>query len=156
MVRILDGCLTPTGTIWLFFRAIYVRSTVIPPMTDLQREEKKSYYSSKHAMWHKAMYFNLTDDSQNFDSVEEIPARFASDVDLYCRLSGQGPMRWERPDWRPLNRANQFPNGRLRIQNVQPQDAGVYLCVRGDQTQYVRLKVETGIRLTKECGSFKT
>ena len=102
------------------------------------------------------MYFNLADDSQNFDSVEEIPARFASDVDLYCRLSGQGPMRWERPDGRPLNRANQFPNGRLRIQNVQPQDAGVYLCVRGDQTQYVRLKVETGIRVTKECGFFKT
>ena len=91
----------------------------------------------------------VSSDSLNFDSVEEIPARFASDVDLYCRLSGQGPMRWERPDGRPLNRANQFPNGRLRIQNVQPQDAGVYLCIRGDQTQYVRLKVETGKKLIK-------
>lgn len=101
-------------------------------------------FVQKHSEYVKSCIISFAGDSLNFDSVEEIPARFASDVDLYCRLSGQGPMRWERPDGRPLNRANQFPNGRLRIQNVQPQDAGVYLCIRGDQTQYVRLKVETG------------
>ena len=37
----------------------------------------------------------------------------------------------------------QFAGGLLRIQNVQPQDAGVYLCIRGDQTQYVRLEVDS-------------
>ena len=37
----------------------------------------------------------------------------------------------------------QFAGGLLRIQSVQPQDAGVYLCIRGDQTQYVRLEVDS-------------
>ena len=77
------------------------------------------------------------------DSVEETPARLGSDVSLYCRLGGSGAMRWERPDGQPLNRARQFAGGLLRIQSVQPQDAGVYLCIRGDQTQYVRLEVDS-------------
>ena len=76
--------------------------------------------------------------------MEEIPARLGSDVDLYCRLSGTAPIRWERPDGRPLNQARQYPGGLLRIQNVQPQDGGVYSCVRGEQTQYVRLEVSQG------------
>ena len=63
-------------------------------------------------------------------------------MDLYCRLSGDAMMRWERPDGRPLDRARQYGGGLLRIQNVQLEDAGVYLCVRGDQTQYVRLRVD--------------
>ena len=37
----------------------------------------------------------------------------------------------------------QFAGGLLRIPSVQPQDAGVYLCIRGDQTQYVRLEVDS-------------
>ena len=78
------------------------------------------------------------------DSVEEIPARFGSDVDLYCRLVGEGPMFWERPDGRPLTRAQQYQNGLLRIQNVIQDDAGVYLCRRGQQKKFVRLKVENG------------
>ena len=45
----------------------------------------------------------------------------------------------------------QFAGGLLRIQSVQPQDAGVYLCIRGEQTQYVRLEVDTaGMELPKE------
>lgn len=79
----------------------------------------------------------------NYDAVEETPAGLGSNVDLHCRLAGEGPMRWERPDGRPLNRARQFPNGQLRIENVQIQDEGVYSCTRGDQTQFVRLKVDT-------------
>ena len=43
----------------------------------------------------------------------------------------------------------QFAGGLLRIQSVQPQDAGVYLCIRGDQTQYVRLEVDTAGMDTK-------
>ena len=75
--------------------------------------------------------------------MEEVPARLGSDVSLYCRLSGDAPMRWERPDGQPLSRARQFSGGLLRIQSVQPLDAGVYLCIRGEQTQYVRLKVDS-------------
>ena len=48
-------------------------------------------------------------ESYNVDSVEETPARLGSDVSLYCRLSGNGAMRWERPDGQPLNRARQEP-----------------------------------------------
>ena len=76
--------------------------------------------------------------------MEDITARFNSDVNLYCRLSGEGSMIWERPDGRPLNRAQKYPNGLLRIQNVVLGDAGVYLCRRGQQQQFVRLKVENG------------
>lgn len=79
------------------------------------------------------------------DSVEEIPARLGSDVDLYCRLSGNSQIRWERPDGRALNQRAKpsADTGLLSIQNVQPQDAGVYLCIRGQQTQYVRLEINT-------------
>ena len=55
--------------------------------------------------------------------MEDITARFNSDVNLYCRLSGEGSMIWERPDGRPLNRAQKYPDGLLRIQNVVLGDA---------------------------------
>ena len=89
------------------------------------------------------MIFPVLGESYNLDPMEEIPARYGSDVDLYCRLSGNGPMYWERPDGRPLTRAQQY-DGLLRVQNVISDDGGVYLCRRGDQKQYIRLKVENG------------
>ena len=84
----------------------------------------------------------VSGESYNLDSAEEIVARLGSDVSLYCRLRGNVPVRWERPDGQPL-RARQISGDLLKIQRLQPQDAGVYLCIRGENTQVLRIEVDS-------------
>jgi hypothetical protein len=90
--------------------------------------------------------FLFAGDEYNFNSAEEVTARLGSNVDLYCRLvtSNNSTLRWERSEGKSLNsaRVTQFPQGLLRIQSVQLEDAGIYMCHRDDQTQYLRLNVD--------------
>jgi len=62
-------------------------------------------------------------------------------VDLPCRLSADTDLTWTREGGRIPESASQL-NNMLRIENVQVEDSGKYVCTGGGRVQYVTLMVE--------------
>ena len=56
--------------------------------------------------------------------------RQGQEVVFRCRDEGDQrlPVRWSRPDQRPLPVGSSDVRGRLTIPNIQPNNSGVYLC----------------------------
>lgn len=75
---------------------------------------------------------------------QQLSSSQGATVDLPCRLSPSGDIRWSRARGSLPVRATQVRNI-LRIENVTVEDSGRYVCTSGGRVQYVTLTVESKV-----------